>query len=279
MAKKNLSEEEKLNNRMKKLHSVYELYKDSMNLTGNTIEDIHTLVVNAANTRTEIAEKIHEIRGAEYDKVAEITPLRKNTWMRFVSVAAMKMEDKLTDKQVDKFQEQFSLELYNANLSHAFLESYMSGKNVTIVSDDDDVFTPFETLESNDFEKVLEHAAQTYIYVKSTLEKRYKLYVSMAEYITNCKLISKDFRKMVDFENDKDGDKMKPSTPAKLWALYKNFDDAYRNLNDYEFEQVKSLNNEFGLNIELKKPIKVIHPWMKYTENVSEIDEENISDE
>ena len=58
MAKKNLSEEEKLNNRMKKLHSVYVLYKDPMGLTGNAVEDIHTLVVNAAKTRTEIAEKI-----------------------------------------------------------------------------------------------------------------------------------------------------------------------------------------------------------------------------
>ena len=70
-------------------------------------------------------------------------------------VAAMKMEDKLTEKQIEKFQEQFSLELYNANLSHAFLESYMSGKNVKIVSENDDVFTPFEELESNDFEKTL----------------------------------------------------------------------------------------------------------------------------
>lgn len=274
MAKKKLTEEEKQEKRMKKLHGIYTLYKEPLGLTGNTIEDIHAIVVEAAKTRTERAEKIKEIRTDEYDKVSDITPIRKNTWMRFVMTAALKMEDKLTDKQIEKFEEQFSLELYNANLSHAFLESYMSGKNMKVVSDEDDTFTPFEELESTEFENVLEHAAQTYIYVKSTLDKRYKIYVSLAEYITNCKLASKDFKKMVDYENDKNGDKDNPSTPAKLWSLYKKFDDAYRSLNTYEFNQVKDLNTEFGLNINLENPVKVMHPWMAYTENCETLDDE-----
>lgn len=268
-----MTEEQKQEKKFKKLQVTYNLYKENLGLTGDMVNDIHKLVEQAIATINEKNEKMDSIKDDDYNKACEIMELKKGVYMKFVRMSAQKLEGKLKSTQIDKFKDEINNTILNANISQVFLDSYIADKNMKIVVDAaDPVIDPEDEKESNDFEKILEHSAQTLIYI-NTLNKRYKIYCDVAEYITGGKLVASDFKQLVDFEGTKEGGYPKPSTPAKLWALYKKFAEAYRSMNSYKFNQIDKLNDEFGLDITLKDEHKVNHKWTDYEESDETLDD------
>lgn len=257
--------------RLKKLAITYKMYAEKIGLTGNTIDDIHTLVKLACECQGEICKSADSIKEDDFTAVSEIIPIEKSTYMKFVKIAAMKIDGKLTDNRIEKLKESFASEMYNMNLKNAFLNSYVKDEKLKIVDSNNIDITNLESEENSKFEEILEHSAQTRIYIDSTLNKRYKIYAELAEYITEGKMARKEFKQITDFEYYKNGCYPTPTTPAKLWSVFNRFNESFRSMFKYKFDQISKLQKEFGLNITLGEANYVAHPW----NNSSEDDNDN----
>lgn len=272
MRKKIITEEERVQRKLKKLGHLMTLYKDSLGLqwdeaaikdaTYEPYNDIHVLIKKACECQHEVYEKLSSIRNEDYEQASAIAPIKKSTYMQFVRIAALKDAGKLTDKQITKFQDDISSQIFNVNSNQAFLQSFMSGNNLKIVESDDAMGIDFDEIESPEFNDILLHSAQTKQYIDTILKSRFKVFSDLAYFITSGGLENKEFRKIVDFELNKNGGYPNPSSPAKLWSLYSRFSESVRSMLKYHFEQVYDLNTEFGLDIELKNPQRKHHSWM-----------------
>ena len=74
--------------------------------------------------------------------------------------------------------------------------------------------------------------------------------------------------------NHKEGGYPSPTTPAKLWSIFNRFNESIRLITQYGFSQQDGLCKEFGLNIELVKPVPVKHPWMTEDPTIEDLDED-----
>jgi hypothetical protein len=272
MPRKIITEEERREKKLRKLGHLMTLYKDSLGLewtsegikdaTYEPYKDIHVLIKKACECQHEVYEKLSSIRNDDYEEAAAIAPIKKSTYMQFVRIAALKDAGKLTEKQISKFQNDISSQIFNVNSNQAFLQSFMSGDNLKIVESEDAAGIDFDDTESPEFNDILLHSAQTKQYIDTVLKERFKVFSDLAYFITSGALETKEFRQIVDFELNKNGGYPNPSSPAKLWAIYGRFSDSVRSMIKYHFEQINELNDEFGLEIELNTPHPKHHPWM-----------------
>lgn len=255
-----------------KLKKFYEQFKEELQLEGLTInEQIHKLINAANETHKLVDEQQKEIKEVDYLKALELTPIDKPTYLEFVRICSLKNNDKLHDKAIDKFYEDFNQRLFTTNIRHSFLESYMNGEDLKITDENNQEYKPFTDYKSEEFEKIMQDSASKREYINLVLNKRIKRLGKAVEYLTEGELKFKDFKKLADFEYYKDGGIPKEDSPSKLWKIFQTFNDAYRLMNRYGYTQeTHDLKYEFGLDITTKEPNYVEHPW-----EVSNTKEEN----
>ena len=271
MAKRQLTEEQKKEKKLQKLASVYSEADGELNIAGKSInEQVHILVDTCVAIQHEICAMSDSIKIDDLTKVQDITDIDKKTYLDFVNICALKNNDKLKEKAIAKFENDFNNRLFISNLRHAFLESYMSGNDLKITDDSNYEYKPFSDYKSDEFEKIMEDSAKKREYINKVLYKRYKGFAQAAEYITKLDLSYAKFKQLVDWEVYRDGGYPAPSTPGRLWSIFNKYNDAMRLMNQYEFTQQNELNHEFGLHIELGETHPVEHPWMKAEENLDE---------
>lgn len=246
-----------------KLKKFYEKFNEELGLEGLTITgQIHKLIDAANETHKLVDEQMKEIKKVDYVKAFELTPIDKPTYMEFVRICSLKNNDKLQDKAIDKFAEDFDQRLFTTNIRHSFLESYMNGEDLKITDEDNQEYKPFTDYKSEEFEKIMNESASKREYINLVLNRRIKQLGKAAEFITDGELKFKDFKKLADFEYYKDGGIPKEDSPSKIWKIFQTFNDSYRLMNKYGYTQeTYDLKNEFGLDITLHEPNYVAHPW------------------
>lgn len=255
-----------------KLKKFYEKFNEELGLEGLTItEQIHKLIDAANETHKLVDEQMREIKEVDYVKAFELTPIDKPTYMEFVRICSLKNNDKLQDKAIDKFVEDFDQRLFTTNIRHSFLESYMNGEDLKITDEDNQEYKPFTDYKSEEFEKIMNESASKREYINLVLNRRIKQLGKAAEFITDGELKFKDFKKLADFEYYKDGGIPKEDSPSKIWKIFQTFNDSYRLMNKYGYTQeTYDLKNEFGLDITLHEPNYVAHPWEDSKNNEGE---------
>lgn len=263
MAKKQLTEEQKKEKKLQKLSSVYSDADAILGLSGKpVIEQVHILVDACNALQGEICQMADSIKIDDLTKVQDITDIDKKTYLDFVNICVLKNNDKLKEKAIAKFENDFNNRLFISNLRHAFLESYMSGNDIKITDDSNYEYKPFNDYKSAEFENIMQDSAKKREYINKVLYKKYKGFAQAAEYITKLDLTYSKFKQLVDWEHYKEGGYPAPNTPAKLWSIFNKYNEAIRLMTQYEFTQQNELNHEFGLKVELKEPHPVDHPWM-----------------
>lgn len=267
MKKKILSEEEKNNRKLSKLERFYDYAKGDVELTGIPQDDVHNLVMRCVSIQNEINDVNDSIKIDDYEKVREFTEIDKTTYLEFVRICALKNNDKLHEKAITKFEKDFENRLLNTNLRYSFLNSYMSNDDdIKITDKKNEEFVQFNDYISEDFNKVIEESTKKREYINLTLRLQYSMYQKAAMYITKLELKPKEFKELVDFEVYKNGCYPTPSTPAKLWTIFDKYARALKLMTAYKFTQQDSLNEEFGLNVNMVQPKTKHHPWMDNTE-------------
>ncbi len=246
-----------------KLKKFYEKFNEELKLEGLTInEQIHKLIDAANDTHKLVDEQLKEIKEVDYVKALELTPIDKPTYLEFVRICSLKNNDKLHDKAIEKFAEDFEQRLFTTNIRHSFLESYMNGDELKITDEDDQEYKPCTDYKSEEFEQIMNDSATKREYVNLVLNRRIKQLGKAAEYITDGALQFKDFKKLADFEYYKEGGIPKEDSPSKIWKIFQTFNDAYRLMNKYGYiQETHDLKYEFGLDITTKEPNYVEHPW------------------
>jgi len=276
MAKKNLTEEQKKEKKLQKLSVIYNQVNEELNLSGKTVnEQIHMMVNACLEIQAEICQMADSIKIDDLLKVQDITDIDKKTYLDFVNICALKNNDKLKEKAIQKFENDFANRLVIANLRHTFLDSYMSGNDLKITDEDNYEYKPFGDYKSEEFEKIMEDSAKKREYINTVLYGRYKKIAKAAEYITQCELEYGKFKELVDWEYYKNGGYPQPTSPAKLWSIFNRYNEAIRLMTKYEFTQQDELNKEFGLGVNLLEPQPVEHPWM-VAKDEEESDKEEI---
>lgn len=261
--RKHLSAEEKKERKLQKLYIYYAKADSELGLEGKDVNtQIQNLVTACLDIQAEICKSSDSIKIDDLTKIKDITNIDKKTYMDFVNICALKNNDKLKEKAIQKFENDFENRLVIANLRHAFLESYMSGNELKITDGDNYQYKPFSDYKSEEFERIMEDSAKKREYINKVLYGQYKTYAKAAEYITKLELTYGKFKQLVDWEYYKDGGYPSPTTPAKLWSIFNRFNESIRLINKYGFTQQDELCKEFGLNIELTTPHPVKHPWM-----------------
>jgi len=272
--RKQMSEEEKKERKLQKLYIYYAKADSELNLAGKDINiQVQNLVTACLDIQAEICKSSDSIKIDDLNKIKDITNIDKKTYMDFVNICALKNNDKLKEKAIQKFESDFENRLVIANLRHSFLESYMSGNELKITDGDNYEYKPFADYKSEEFEKIMEDSAKKREYINKTLYGQYKTYAKAAEYITKLELTYGKFKQLVDWEYYKDGGYPSPATPAKLWSIFNRFNESIRLLDKYGFNQQNGLNKEFGMNIELVTPHPVKHPWMTDDPTIEDLDE------
>jgi len=277
MAKKELTEKQKREKKLAKLSVAYTLADNELHIAGKPInEQIHILVNACSDIQSEICSVADSIKIEDLTKVQDITDIDKKTYLDFVNITALKNNDKLKEKAISKFENDFSNRLVIANLRHSFLESYMSGNDLKITDQDNYEYKPFEDYKSEEFEKIMEDSAKKREYINKVLYGHYKTLAKAAEYITKLDLSYSKFKNLVDWEHYKEGGYPSPTSPAKLWSIFNRYNEAINLMTKYEFTQQNELNKEFGLDVNLVTPHPVKHPWMTEDPTIkdNELDEE-----
>lgn len=268
MKQKQLTPEQKKEQKLLKLSKDYENANLELNLEGkNEIDQIHMLVDAGDALMFEICKLSDEIKITDLDKVKEITPLDKRTYLDFVNIAVKKNNDKLKEKAIMKFQADFNKRLFITNLRHSFLSSYMEGKDLKVTDYDSEEYVPFSDYVSDTFLEIMNDSAKKRDYLNNVLWKRYRTYSNAAEYLTKGELCYKDFKNLVDWQHYKEGGYPTEKTPSKIWSIFDKFNYAYRTLSKWGYDKtIKDLNYEFGLEIEETVPHKIEHSWLKEKE-------------
>jgi len=261
--KKNLTPEQERKLKMNKLQKSYEYINEELHIQGLSInEQVHKLVDAACELFGDICIKSDDIKINDFQKVQELTPIDKKTYLDFVNICSLKNNDKLHDKAINKFSEDFSQRLFITNLRHSFLESYMNGDDLKITDEDNVEYKPFTDYKSDEFDKIMQDSAKKREYINIILWKKFKSYAKAAEYITDLELTYKDFKNLVDWQYYKDGGHPTPNSPSKLWNVFDKFNYTVRTLSKYGYEDVShELNREFGLGIDFRTPQPTDHPW------------------
>jgi hypothetical protein len=273
--RKQLSAEEKKERKLQKLYIYYAKADSELGLAGKDINtQIQNLVTACLDIQCEICKSSDSIKIDDLTKIKDITNIDKKTYMDFVNICALKNNDKLKEKAIQKFESDFENRLVIANLRHSFLESYMSGNELKITDGDNYEYKPFSDYKSEEFEKIMEDSAKKREYINKVLYGQFKTYAKAAEYITKLELTYGKFKQLVDWEYYKEGGYPSPTTPAKLWSIFNRFNESIRLITQYGFTQQDGLCKEFGLNIELVKPVPVKHPWMTDDPTIEDLDEE-----
>ena len=259
----------------KKLKKTYEQMKESLGLPdlneeGAVVKSIHMLVDEGVKIQKIIDKTMYDIETNDLVKAQELTPIDKKTYMDFVDICSKKKADKLSEKVIEKFENEISNKLFLTNLRHSFLESYMSGDNLKITDKDNEEFEAFEDYVSNEFEKIMENSATKKDIMTNTYRRAYKNLSKCAEYVSGMKMKNKDFKALVDYECYKDGGYPAPNSPSKLWSMFDKFRHMYWLMSEYEFSQHKELSEEHGIDVILKEPKPVHHPWMDYDDENNE---------
>jgi len=270
--KKNLTPEEEKQLKLNSLKKHYDAANEQLGLEGHdVIDQVHMLIDAANELQSEICSMSDDIKINDLAKVQELTPIDKKTYLDFVNICSLKNNDKLQEKAIGKFEEDFAHRLFITNLRHTFLESYMNGDELKITDEENEEYKPFTDYESDEFLKIMEDSAKKREYLNLVLWKQYKSIAKAAEYITDLELNYKDFKNLSDWQYYKDGGYPSPTSPSKIWAIFNKWAYAYRLLSKYDYK--KTINDheyEFGINCTLGTTHEVEHPWQ--VEKEKEID-------
>lgn len=265
---KKLTDEEKVDKKMQKLYRYWLDANQEFNLEGkSTNEQVHILVDACDALMTEICQISDDIKINDLAKVQELTPIDKKTYLDFVNICSLKNNDKLKDKAITKFEEDFNNRLFITNIRHTFLESYMKGEEMKITDEDNEEYKPFKDYKSDEFENIMQDSTKKREYLNLVLWKRYKNYAKAAEYITHLELPYKDFKNLVDWQHYKEGGYPTEKSPSKIWAIFDKFNYTHRVLTKWGYDETgNELKHEFGLEVNEKTPHPVDHPWKKAEE-------------
>lgn len=256
--RKQLTEEEKHLKLMDKCKPFYEELKNELNLEGDTINQIHQLVIAGCDLQRQICTEADKINIDGFEKAQEMLTIDKSTWSEFVKTVAKKMYGNLSEKSLEKMNESICLKRYLSNLRQSFYDSYLSDEDMKIVDESGESNFNFDEIEDKDFANHIEENAKIRDYINSVLYKRYDSLSKAAYFITDGKVKRTDFKDLVDWEYYKDSDN--PKYPSRSWNIYNRFSRMYRLLSEYEFDQLEELDYEFGYKIELQTPHPTIHP-------------------
>lgn len=262
--KKQLSPEEEKQKKLQDLEKYYEDVDKELGLSGNSVqEQVHMLVNVCDDLMGEICAMSDDIKINDLAKVQALTPIDKKTYLDFVNICMLKNNDKLKEKAVNKFEEDFTKRLFITNIRHSFMESYMSDNDLKITDEDNEEYQPFTDYKSEEFDLIMQDSAKKREYLNNVLWKQYKRYAKAAEYITELELSYKDFKNLVDWQHYKDGGYPSPATPSKIWSIYNKFNYAYKTLTKWGYNTTsEELEDEFGLEIIPHEEHPVQHPWM-----------------
>lgn len=261
--KQNLTEEEEKQLKLQKLSVYYEAANDEFGLDGHTLtEQIHILVDACDSLHGEICAMSDDIKINDLTKAQELTPIDKKTYLDFVNICALKNNDKLKEKAISRFEEDFNKRLFITNLRHSFLNSYMNGEDLKITDEDNEEYEPFTDYKSEEFDEIMQDSAKKREYLNTVLWKKYKNIAKAAEYLTELELTYKDFKNLVDWQHYVNGGYPSPKSPSKIWAIFDKFNYAHRLLNKYAYnDTINDLNYEFGLEVSETTPHEKEHPW------------------
>ena len=270
--KKNLTLEEENKLKLEKLKKYYDNACEEFDLEDKeVIEQIHILVDACDKLMDEICSVSDSIKIEDFEKAKEFTSIDKKTYLDFVNICSLKNMDKLKEKAIEKFEEDFEQRLLITNLRHAFLESYMNGDVLKITDEDNEEFEPFKDYVSNDFDKIMQESAHKKEHLNFILWRRYKNLAKAAEYITNLELPYKDFKNLVDWQHYKNGGYPTPKSPSKIWSIFDKYNYAHRTLTKWGYDNTANeLNKEFGLDVSETMPSPVSHPWMDACESLDD---------
>lgn len=260
MAKrKQLSPEEKHQKMMEKCKVFYEKYKNELQLNGDEIDQIHQLVDAGNELQGQICTEADKVNLDGFDKAKNLLTIDKATWGEFVKIVAKKLYGRLSEKALDKLNNSIELKHYLANLRQTFLESYLADEKMKVVDESGDSDVNFDESENSDFQNLLEEYAKIRDYINNVLYKRYNELAMAAYFITNGKIKRAEFKDLVDWEHYKDSED--PKYPSRSWKIYDRFNRMVRLMNEYEFNQIKDLNYEFGIYPEISTPHPITHGW------------------
>ena len=270
MAKKKLTPEQEREQKLQKLYKYYLDANQELCLEGLSVEEqVRKLVERCLDLQCEICKMSDTIKIDDLAKVQELTPIDKKTYLDFVNICSLKNNDKLKDKAITKFSDDFSQRLFITNLRHSFLNSYMKDEDLKITDEDNEEYKPFTDYKSEEFDKIMQDSAKKREYLNLVLWRQYKNYAKAAEWVTKLELSYKDFKNLTDWEYYKEGGYPSPTSPSKIWSIFDKYNYAYRLLNKWGFDNTsQELNKEFGLQVSERTPQPVDHPWKKEKESL-----------
>lgn len=221
-------------------------------------EKVRALVFAANEVLTQICENADKIKIDMYDEASEILPIDKPRWKEFAKLAYKVAQGDIKDSMIEKTHEKLHESLYISQLKKSFFDTYvMNGSTAMFVKKDDvpyDGLNNDNTFSDDDFEQLLLDTVNVRHYLNTVLWPAFKNFARAAYHVTKGQLEYKQFKDLVDWEHYKNGGYPSEKSKPKLWAIFDRFDYAYRLMDKYEFDQVKSLKRQFGLEIELKEP-------------------------
>lgn len=252
---------EKEERRLASLTRDYNLCAINYGLEGKDRNEQVHILVDEYNKMRDVIDKEKEKVSDFYSQAYEITEISKQTFNDFVKITVMMNNDKVTDKFMRKFEDDFNSRLLDCNLRNSFLKTISGESPLEITDLSNNSFTESVTYRSADFDDILEHASQCSEHL-SLMQKELRRIVRAAEYLTELDLKAKDFKLLAEFEYTKNGGKPKPGTPSKLWKVFESFSQVHRLITKYGYtEQANKCKLEFGLEVTEKTPRTVSHPW------------------
>lgn len=234
-----------------KFKESYEQIKDELGLTGNRIEDIHTLVEECNKLQGEICVAADTIKIDDLATANEYAPeLTKQAYVEFVKYAVSKKNGKLSEKQQDKYNEHLNKQKLDLGYRQSFFNTFIESDNLDVIDLDVNVARETPTT-SEEFSELIDKSAKTREYINSVLYGRYRILQRAAIYISGFRLSPADFKIMVDMEYYKGGYPKEDSDPYIISA-FRRFYRIYKLLHDYQFNLGENTTKLFGFDVHIE---------------------------
>jgi hypothetical protein len=259
--RKKLTPEEKRQKKLEQCSQVWSVIKEELKISDDLsdVEKIHKLVYAANDLQSLICTEADKINIEGFEKAEEMLTIDKSTWSEFVKTVAKKLYGNLSEKALEKLNNGLEKKRYLSNLRQSFYDSYLADETLKIVDEAGKSDSSFDEVEDTEFAEHIEECAKIRDYINNVLYKQYNALADAAFFVSNGKLERKDFKDLVDWEHYKDSED--PKFPSRSWPIYQKFDRMVRLMTEWEFDQLKDLNHEFGINPQLGTPHPVTHPW------------------
>lgn len=239
----------------------YESAAIELNLTDSMTAEqkVHNIIMAASSIQGEICSLSDEIKIVNFENIKSIINLQKADWLETVCLYNRKHNSRFGKSSIERNKDRIKERVFSQTFKNKFLEEVIAPEDtldidaIKVASKDDLQTSLADTGESTEFAEILKQSAELRNKINSVLYRKYNSYAKAAQYASNFSINYADFKMLVDWEHYKNGGYPSENTPAKLWSVVNKFNLAVRLCQQYGFDQINQLLDEFGLEVVAKK--------------------------